>query len=147
MDRLLFKRPCLLVQDLSRSLSLYQDILGFTLTYQSPADSDSYLYTLFNLPSEATVTFAAFDAPDQPRALALTEVKNIDANYFSPPARVALVTQVDSVADIIEDISALSLKVMPPNHFETESNLKFTEQGIHDFDGNLLILYSCDRPG
>ena len=147
MDHLLFKRPCILVRDLQRSLRLYQDVLGFSLTYQSPAGQDSYLYKLFDLPAEADITFASLDAPDQPRALALTEVKNIDPSYFHPPGRVALVTQVDSVSEVIEKLKPLSLKILPPNQFETESNLKFTEQGIQDFDGNLLVLYSCDRPG
>ena len=147
MDSLLFKRPCILIQDLQQSLSLYQDVLGFKLTYQSPAGEDSYLYKLFNLPAKATITFASLDSPTQDRALALTEVKNVDPSFFQPPSRVALVTQVDSVETVIKQVQNLDLTVLPLNQFKTESKLKFSEQGIHDFDGNLLVLYSCDRPG
>ena len=146
MDSLLFKRPCILIQDLQRSLTLYEDILGFKLTYQSLAGQDSYLYKLFQLPTQATINFASLDSPNQARALALTEVKNIDASFFQPQARVAMVTQVDSVKQVVEQVQKLELPVLPANHFETESQLQFTEQGIQDFDGNLLVLYSCDRP-
>ena len=142
MEDLLIKRPCVLVQDLARSLTLYRDILGFQPTYQSPAGSDSYLYKLFNLPKTAKLTFASCDTPTSPRALALTEVKHIDPAFFSPQSRIALVVQVQSVEAIIPKIQALQLKILPPNQFQTESKRMFTEQGIQDFDGNRLILYS-----
>ena len=142
MENLLIKRPCILVQDLVRSLTLYQDILGFQLTYQSPAGPDSYLYTLFSLPSTAQITFASCDTPTQQRALALTEVKKVPASFFHPLARIALVTQVQSVEETIAQIQTLNLKILPPNQFQTQTQQTFTEQGIQDFDGNLIVLYS-----
>ena len=144
MEDLLIKRPCILVQDLARSLTLYRDILGFQIGYQSSADPGSYLYTLFNLPATAQITFASCNTPTAQRALALTEVKNIDPAFFTPQARVALVTQVHSVQNMIAQIQALNLTVLPPNTFQTETKLAFTEQGIHDFDNNLIMLYSCE---
>ena len=146
MEDLLIKRPCILVHDLARSLTLYQDILGFQPSYQSPAGPDSYLYKLFNLPATAKLTFASCDTPTTPRALALTEVKNISLSFFQAQSRVALVTQVQSVPEVIDAIQKLNLKVLPANQFQTESKLTFTEQGIEDFDGNLLVLYSCHPP-
>ena len=53
------KRPCLLVADLDRSLTLYRDCLGFRLDYVGEADADSYLYKVFQLPAEAKMRFAA----------------------------------------------------------------------------------------
>lgn len=144
MEDLLIKRPCILVQDLARSLTLYQDILGFQVGYQSPADPGSYLYTLFNLPATVEITFASCNTPTAQRALALAEVKNIDPAFFLPQPRVALVTQVHSVQTIIAKIEALNLKVCRPNYFQTETNMAFTEQGVHDFDHNLIMLYSVE---
>lgn len=144
MEELLIKRPCILVQDLARSLRFYQDILGFQVGYQSPAAPQSYLYTLFDLPSTAQVTFASCNTPTDERVLALTEVKNIDPAFFLPQPRIALVTQVKSVDAILPQIEALNLRVLPPNHFQTENKLTFTEQGIYDFDNNLIMLYSCE---
>lgn len=134
------KRPCLLVSDLERSLKIYRDILGFRLDYQSPADSDSYLYTVFALPATASLTFAAFSTPNESRALALAEVKGIDLPLPQPPYRAGLVVQVDSLDTILAQWQALELPICPPNHF-TASDRRFTEQGVYDCDRHLLILY------
>ena len=135
-----FKRPCLLVSDLERSLKIYRDILGFRLDYRSPADSGSYLYTVFSLPDTASLTFAALSTPNESRALALAEVKGIDLPRVEPPYRVGLVVQVDSLDMILSQWQALNLPICPPNHF-TASDRYFTEQGVFDCDRHLLILY------
>lgn len=145
MEELLIKRPCILVQDLERSLTLYQDILGFQPTYRSAASPESYLYKLFDLPSTAQLTFVSCDTPQSERALAITEAKNLDPEFFLTPARIALVTQVKSVPEIIAKIQPLNLPVLPPNQFQTQSGSTFIEQGIQDFDGNKLVLY-CSSP-
>ena len=135
------KRPCMLVADLQRSLTLYRDILGFKLDYIGEASPESYLYTVFQLPSQSQLTFAALSTDREPRALALTEVKGITLQSPLPPYRIGVVIQVPDVTDTIQRIHALELPIVPSSSFTAPPNLAFTEQGFHDFDGHLIILY------
>ncbi|BAQ61073.1 hypothetical protein GM3708_1479 [Geminocystis sp. NIES-3708] len=140
-EYLLIKRPCLTVGDLSKSLSIYRDILGFQLIYQSKADSNSYLYSVFNLPQSASLTFAALSTKDNPRALALTEVKGVELSSSPLTYSCALVIQVSALTKKIEQLEQLNLFIAPPNHFTTENNLSFTEQAFCDYDGHRIMLY------
>ncbi len=136
------KRPCLLVADLARSLTLYQDILGFRLDYISEeASADSYLYKVFQIPAEATLKFATLSTEHEARALALTEVKGVELPPLPMPHRLGLVVQVSEVADVVEEVRSLGLEVVEPSYFTAPPNLAFTEQGIVDFDGQLIVLY------
>ena len=135
------KRPCLLVSDLDRSLQLYRDILGFRLDYLAAASPQSYLYTVFQLPPTAQLRFATLSSAQEDRALALTEVTGITLPPPVPPFRGATVIQVAAVPPLRAAIAALGLKLLPPSHFTAPPNLAFTEQGIYDFDGHLLVLY------
>ena len=135
------KRPCLLVAELERSLTLYCDVLGLTIDYISPASPNSYLYTVFQIPHQAQLTFAALSTPHEIRALALTEVKGIPLPQPPPPHRVGIVIQVSDVAPVIEQVTEMGLAIVEPSHFTAPPNLAFTEQGIYDFDGHLIVLY------
>ena len=141
LDRLHIKRPCLLVADLERSLTIYRDILGFKLIYMSEASPDSYLYTIFKLPNTAKLKFAAFDTEYESRALALTEVKGIKLPSPTPPYLTAMVIRVGQLAPAIAKISQLGLEIVKPNSFTTPPNLCFTEQAFYDYDGHLIMLY------
>lgn len=140
-QNLLIKRPCLTVGDLGKSLSVYQDILGFKVIYQSEADSNSYLYSVFGLPSEAKLTFVALSTENNPRALALTEVKGIKLSLPDNSYSCALVIQVAQLQSKIEQIKQLNLQVSHANHFTTQNNLSFTEQAFCDYDGHKIMLY------
>jgi catechol 2,3-dioxygenase-like lactoylglutathione lyase family enzyme len=135
------KRPCLLVADLKQSLMIYQDILGFRLDYVGEASVDSYLYTVFKIPNHGKLTFAALSTDHEPRALALTEVKQVDLPPLPLPHRIATVMQVSDLATVISQIQALHLELLPSNSFTVPPNLVLTEQGFQDFDGHLIILY------
>ena len=144
LNQLHIKRPCLLVADLERSLTIYRDILGFKLIYTSGASPDSYLYTIFKLPSTAKLKFAAFDTEYESRALALTEVKGIDLPLPNPPYRTAMVIEVGKLAPTIAKIRQLGLEIVKPNSFTTPPNLCFTEQAFYDYDGHLIMLYEVN---
>jgi catechol 2,3-dioxygenase-like lactoylglutathione lyase family enzyme len=135
------KRPCLIVADLQRSLQIYRDILGFRLDYVGEASPESYLYTVFKLPPQGKLTFAALSTDHEPRAIALTEAKNVELPPLLPPHRSATVIQVSDLSSVIQQIQALNLEILPPSSFTAPPNLRFTEQGFHDFDGHLLIVY------
>ncbi|MEM7555078.1 MAG: VOC family protein [Cyanobacteria bacterium P01_A01_bin.84] len=135
------KRPCLVVADLQKSLEVYRDILGFRLDYVSEASPDSYLYKIFEFPESANVTFAALSTEDEPRALALTEVKNIAFPQATAPHRIALVVRVEEVTQTINQVAEIGLKIIEPNYFKQPPNLSFTEQAFFDYDGHLIMLY------
>ncbi|MEO0987529.1 MAG: VOC family protein [Cyanobacteria bacterium J06639_14] len=135
------KRPCLLVSDLERSLQLYRDILGFRLDYVGEASPESYLYTVFQIPAQARLTFAALSTEHESRALALTEVKGVALPERSPPHAIGIVIQVSDVPPIIDQVKTLGLTIVAPSYFTAPPNLKFIEQGFHDFDGQLIVLY------
>ena len=143
-DRLHIKRPCLLVADLERSLTIYCDILGFKLIYMSEASPSSYLYTIFKLPAAAKLKFAAFDTEYESRALALTEVKGIELPPPTAPYRNAMVIRVGQLAPAIAKIQELGLEIVKPNSFTTPPNLNFTEQAFYDYDGHLIMLFEMN---
>ena len=135
------KRSCLLVSDLERSLTLYRDILGFRLDYVSEASAESYLYKVFQIPAQAKLTFATLSTEHELRALALTEVKGVERPQRSLPHAIGIVIQVSDVPPVIKQVQALGLTVVEPSFFTAPPNLKFIEQGFHDFDGQLIVLY------
>ena len=135
------KRPCLLVSDLEKALTLYRDTLGFRLDFVGAADDDSYLYTVFKIPSQGRLTFAALSTAHEPRGLALTEVKGVELPQPQHPYRSAIVIQVDDLAATIRDIQTLGLEIMPSRSFTAPPDMLFTEQGFYDFDGHLIVLY------
>ena len=143
------KRPCLLVADLERSLRLYRDCLGFQLDYVGEADPDSYLYPVFQLPAEAVLRFAALSTVEEPRALALTEVKGSALPQPSIPHRGATVIRVPSLDKVRPKLQALGLSPIQASSFSTPPNLTFTEQAVCDFDGHLIVLYEvqCSPEG
>lgn len=144
-NHLHIKRPCLIVADLERSLVLYRDILGFRLDYVSAASPNSYLYSVFQLPPQARLTFAALSTEHEPRALALTEVKGIELTPPSLPYRTAIIIRVSNLAATIAKIRDLQLPVVEPNSFTTPPNLHFTEQAFCDHDAHVIMLYEMQE--
>jgi len=71
---LLYKRVTLVVVDIERSLTIYQDILGFTINYIKDSAADSYSYPVFKIPKEAKIRFGVLDSPSQERTTGLTEI-------------------------------------------------------------------------
>ncbi|MEL6129571.1 MAG: VOC family protein [Cyanobacteria bacterium J06627_3] len=135
------KRPCLLVADLERSLTLYRDCLGFRLDYVGNADPDSYLYPVFRLPAEAQLRFAALSTEQEPRALALTEVKGVTLPSAHLPHRGATVIRVPALTSVLPQLRVLGLSPITASSFSTPPHLTFTEQAVCDFDGHLIVLY------
>lgn len=140
-----FKRPCIAVADLERSLTIYRDLLGFKLVYVSEASPQSYLYSVFGFPENAKLKFAALSTEYEPRAIALTEVQGIELPPPSKPRRLGLVIRVANLKQTIDKIRQLGLEVIEANSFSTSEELMFTEQGFCDYDGHLIILYQVDR--
>lgn len=137
----LFKRSNLVVSDMDRSLTIYRDILGFTLNSAiETSDSDSYSYPVFKIPKSAKIRFVTMDTQAQERTLALTEVTGYELPKPSIPLMSALVIKVDDIIATIEKISALGLETTAIKLVPGES-YNYKEQAFVDFDGHLIVLY------
>lgn len=137
---LFYKRVTLVVADIERSLTIYRDILGFSINSIQDSADDSYSYPVFKIPKEARVRFATLDSPSQERTIGLTEVKGIDLPKADGPLMYASVIKVEDLPGKMAQLEALGLEITEP---ETDSNATFSflEQAFIDFDGHLIVLY------
>lgn len=141
-----FKRTNLLISNLDRSLSIYQDILGFTIHKMSDSSADSYSYPVFNIPKEAKLKFCTLDSPDQIRTIALTQVSGIDLpKPPSAPLMSASVIRVKDLPGAMAKIEALGLQITEPKVAVGSDGNTFLEQAFVDFDGHLIVLYEFQR--
>lgn len=136
-----FKRTTLLVQDIDRSLSIYRDILGFTVYSITESEEDSYSYPVFKIPKEAKIRFATLNSPDQIRTMALTEVKGAELSKPQQPIMNASVIRVKDIEGIMQQIIDLGLEHTKLKIDESESAGLFKEQSFIDFDGHLIVVY------
>jgi len=137
-----FKRTNLLVSDLDRSLTVYQDILGFSLAGRAKAVDDSYIYELFQLSEKAVLHFALLSAgSQQQRTMALVEVTGVDIPRRQAPYTSAVVLGVTDLEGIVAKLRALGLEVAPANLGTGNEGSQFIEQAFVDFDGNVVLLY------
>jgi len=136
-----FKRITILVKDIDRSLTIYRDILGFSLSSLSESAKDSYAYPVFKIPKEALVRFASLNSPDQIRTIGMTEVTGIELPKPSHPIMTASVIRVKDLERTMQKIIDLGLEHTEMKIDETESAGLFKEQSFIDFDGHLIVVY------
>ena len=137
-----FKRINLCVSDLEKSLSIYRDILGFTVDYQKDSKEDSYSYPVFKFPKEAKMRFATLNTPSQERTLALTEVKGIDLPRMPLPHMAAAVINCPSFDEVMEKVEAAGLDIISPQVLpDLDGTPKGREGAFIDPDGHLIVIY------
>lgn len=140
-EGVLFKRSNFVVADMDRSLSIYRDILGFSLFGSIEESSEeSYSYPVFKIPKEAKIRFATLNSPSQERTLALTEITGIELPKPAAPLMSAVVIRVDDIQARIAEIEGLDLETTKLKVVESE-RINFKEQAFIDFDGHLIVLY------
>lgn len=135
-----YKRNTLVVADYEKSLTVYRDILGFSVNYINQSASDSYSYPVFNIPPEAKATFVALDSPTQERTFALTEITGIDLPKPIGPRMSVSVIKVDDLKNTMVQMKDLGLEILDPIT-DTTDGITYVEQGFVDFDGHLILLY------
>lgn len=137
-----FKRVTLVVADMDRALTVYRDILGFTVDDISDSTSESYSYPVFKIDPGAKIRFATLSAgPEQVRTLALTEVRAMDLPSPGRPLMTASVIRVDDIDATFERLEALGLETVPAKIAERPGEFRFKERAFIDFDGHLIVLY------
>ena len=141
-----FKRTNLLISDLDKSLTIYRDILGFTVHKISNSSEDSYSYPVFNIPKEAKLKFCTLDSPDQVRTIALTQISGV--SLTKPPATPHLsasVLRIKNLPQAMEKIKALGLSITEPRIAVGSDGMTFLEQAFIDYDGHLIVLYEFQK--
>ena len=144
-------RHSILVEDLERSLSLYRDVLGLSLSRVTDTPADSYSYRFFNIEPGAMKRFAYLSGEGPYKnVLGIGEVPGTALPTARPaPGAVRTVAYVQTVADvegIYEQVRALGLKTLEPVTFSSrEAGKPGMEFGIIDFDGHLILVYGLLR--
>ena len=140
-------RHSILVSDLDRTLTLYRDVLGLTVSRVNETEPDSYSYTFFNIPPGAMTRFAYLDGEDgTPNVLGIGEVPGIDLKLPDSPRAVAWVQTVADPEGVMARAEALGLEIIPPVEFMSrEAGKPGIEAGVIDFDGHLILFYGLTR--
>ncbi len=136
-----FQRANFIVSDIERALTFYRDVLGFEVTFQKGHNPDSYSFPVFEIPKEAEIGFCILSAPDQPRVMALSEVKNVELAPVPFPRRSAIVLETADPDAVMAGARALGLHVYEEGKLVTHDGRTGREIGIVDFDGNLVVIY------
>ncbi len=136
------QRANFLVSDFDRAFVLYRDILGLEVAFIKNSEDASYSYEVFEIDRSSAMRFAVLSSPDQPRVMALTEVKAPGIGPQKTPRRAAIVLQVDDVDGILADCDTHGFHTYAEERLETHDGRIGREVGIVDDDGNLVVIYS-----
>lgn len=136
-----FQRANFVVEDIAKALTFYRDVLGFEEIYQKEHNPDSYSIPVFEIPAEAEIGFSILSLPDQPRVMALTEIKKTPLKPVPYPRRSAIVLDVADPDAVVAGAQKLGLQVYEEGVLETHDGRMGREIGIVDFDDNLVVIY------
>lgn len=136
-----FQRGNHVVADLDRALDFYCRILGMTLEFRKESAPDSYSYPVFDIPREARLRFAVLNTPEQPRVMALTEIRGVPLPPVPAPRRSAIVLRTPDIDRIVGQAVAAGLQVHPEEKLVTHDGREGREVGIIDHDGNVVVIY------
>lgn len=137
-----FQRANYIVSDLDDALKFYRDVLGFEVEFTADSKEDSYSYNVFDIDKAAKMRWATLTTPNQPRVMAITEVKGMDLAPIPDPRRAAIVLDIADVDGVIAGAKNLGLKVHDEERLETHDGRIGREVGIVDADGNLVVIYN-----
>ncbi|MCP4925612.1 MAG: VOC family protein [Gammaproteobacteria bacterium] len=136
-----FQRANFIVTDLDRALILYRDILGLCVEFIDDSEPDSYSYPVFAIDKQAQLKFAVLSTRDQPRVMALTEVRGIEIPPQEHPRRAAIVLDIADIDGVLADCNEHGFFAYPEECLETHDGRIGREVGIVDDDGNLAVIY------
>ena len=141
-----FQRANFVVSDMSRSLRLYRDVLGFEVATTKGHNPESYSFQVFEIPAGTQIGFCVLSLPDQPRVLALTEVR-LPTVAAPRPRRGAIVLNVSDIDAVVDGARALGLHTYSEAKLVSSAGREGREVGIVDFDDNLIVIYKLADAG
>lgn len=136
-----FQRGNFVVSDLDRALTFYEGVLGFEVTFRKGHNPESYSIPVFEIPEGAELGFAILSLPNQPRIMALSEIKNVPMPPVPHPRRGAIVLEISDPDAVMDASRKLGLHVYEEGRLETHDGRIGREIGIVDFDDNLVVIY------
>ena len=136
-----FQRANYVVSDLDQALLMYRDVLGMSVEFMHDSPDDSYSYPVFEIPQTARLRFAVLSTPDQPRVMALTEIKGAERGPVSRPRRAAIVLDIADIDGTVSRAKKNGFQVYPEEKLETHDGRTGREIGIVDADDNLVVIY------
>ncbi len=136
-----FQRANYIVRDLDEALKFYNDVLGFEVEFTADSKEDSYSYPVFQIDKAAKMRWATLTAPNQPRVMALTEVKGVPIEPAPHPRRAAIVLNIADIDAVVSGAKKLGLHVYDEERLETHDGRLGREVGIVDADDNLVVIY------
>jgi catechol 2,3-dioxygenase-like lactoylglutathione lyase family enzyme len=146
-DGPLFRRQTLVVADMERALTIYRDLLGFTVYSLTESRPTSYSYPVFAIPKKAKIRFATLNGRDgQVRVLGLTEVTGAKLPKKGTPHAASVVINVSNLDAIMARVKQLGLKDVAPVPLRTADGRPAREYAFLDYDGHLIVLFSYDGP-
>lgn len=137
-----FQRANYIVADLDRSLAFYRDVLGFEVAFRNTSEKTSYSYPVFEVDRDAEMSWAVLSTQDQPRVMALTEVKGMELAPVANPRRAAIVLEIADVDGLLARANAAGARIYPEEVLITNDGRKGREIGLVDPDGHLVVIYS-----
>ncbi|MEM8986235.1 MAG: VOC family protein [Pseudomonadota bacterium] len=140
-----FQRANYLVKDLDRALELYCGVLGFSIASTKNSAKESYSYSVFEIDRAAAMRFVVLSAPDQPRVMALTEIKNAKTPQPSVPRRAAIVLEIPDIDGVVAAARAKGFHVYDESKLVTQDGREGREVGIVDADDNLVVIYHITK--
>ncbi|MEM1103991.1 MAG: VOC family protein [Pseudomonadota bacterium] len=142
-DGALLKRVTLMVADIDRALTIYEDILGFGVARGGVAEEDSARFELLGAPSNGVVEVATLNAGDtQVAALALVERPLGTAAAGGTPGLGPLF-RVPDITEIFWRIEALGLRTSKPLVIEGPAKFDYRQRAFVDYDGHVVTLYQA----
>jgi catechol 2,3-dioxygenase-like lactoylglutathione lyase family enzyme len=141
------KRPALVVDNLERSLEIYQDILGFKVQFIKASADNSYSYDVFNIPRHIQMRFATLTA-DGPEVSIFGLIEAPGAREPSPPEAVrpsAVVIHLDDLDGAVSRLAARDdVQLLPEFALTTQDGRKGREVAMIDPDGHAILLYHIE---
>lgn len=142
-----FQRANFVVADIARALTFYRDVLGFAVETTKGHNPQSYSFRVFEIPADTKIGFCVLSLPDQPRILALTEIRSPAIGSNPRPRRSAIVLDVTDFDAVVERARELGLQVYPESRLTSSAGRLGREAGIVDFDDNLIVIYRLSDAG
>lgn len=138
------QRPIFFVNNLSLTLSLFTEVLGFTENYRLEHEIDTFSHRLFGLPPTLLTTFVTLDLPLQQRCLALLAPES-DYVHSKGAPNAGLVVRVPSVEHVYEQVQALGLgSEAIKREPKPEQGPPRTEGAFYDYDGNPIVIFDLN---
>lgn len=138
------ERVSVFVSDLERSLTFYEEALGFEPDDIVRHAPNSFAHEVFGLNADDDVREVVLRSRNDAAIIGLVEVRRSGLEVAANRGRAAIWVEVRLFDQVIAKVRELGLTVLTERSTENLSRQPVREQVVVDWDGNRVILYSLD---